>query len=95
MTLLEGFKFVKTIVLVFKKIESEGKKSITLYLHSNQEQLSMNVTSMVYSNQSILQLYQTYNILPKELDHPKKELINIQNMNALMRFSQIFKFYRS
>ena len=74
---------------MFKKIESEGKKSITLYLHSNQEQLSMNVTSMVYLNQSILQLYQTYNILPKELDHPKKELINIQNINDNECFNEV------
>ena len=74
----------------------------------------MKVTLMMYLNQSILQLYQTYkkssgtvsgwiidsvienNLsiskcnplagssyikLPKELDHPRKELLNIQNID--------------
>ena len=85
----KSFKFVATLVLVFKKMESEQQK-----------QLLMKVTLMMYLNQSITQFYQIYNFffwkrfrlnyskhnplagssyikLPKELHHPNKGLINI------------------
>ena len=55
---LKGFKFVTTLVLVFKEIT---KQSMTLFVQTQKEKLlSMKVTLMVYLNQSILQLYQTY-----------------------------------
>ena len=57
---LKAFKFVTTLVLVFKKIESQFKESMTVFTHTQkQKQLSMKVTLMVCFNQSILQLYQT------------------------------------
>ena len=46
----KSFKFVATLVLVFKKMESEQQK-----------QLLMKVTLMMYLNQSITQFYQIYN----------------------------------
>ena len=55
---LKGFEFVTTLVLVFKEIT---KQSMTLFVQTQKEKLlSMKVTLMVYLNQSILQLYQTY-----------------------------------
>ena len=55
---LKGFEFVTTLVLVFKEI---AKQSMTLFVQTQKEKLlSMKVTLMVYLNQSILQLYQTY-----------------------------------
>ena len=60
MAQLKAFKFVTTLVLVFKKIESQFKESMTVFTHTQkQKQLSMKVTLMVCFNQSILQLYQT------------------------------------
>ena len=45
LTELKGFKFVATLVLVLKKIESEDKtKCNTFYSHSKQKQLLMKVT---------------------------------------------------
>ena len=61
LTQLTGFKFVTTLALVFKKIESEDKtKYDTFYSNSKAEILSIKVTLMMCLNQSILQLYQTY-----------------------------------
>ena len=55
---LKGFEFVTTLVLVFKEIT---KQSMTLFVQTQKEKLlSMKVTLMVYLNQAILQLYQTY-----------------------------------
>ena len=63
LTQLKGFKFVTTLVLVFKKIESEDKKSMALFVQTQmQEYLSINgcTTWKMCFNQSILQLYQKY-----------------------------------
>ena len=62
-TQLKGFKFVTILVLVFKKIESEDKiKYDTFYSSSNAETITNEsyIALMLLSNQSILQLYQTY-----------------------------------
>ena len=61
MTKLKGFKFVTALVLEFKKIENDNKTNLTLFIHiQNQKELLMKLTLMMYLNQSILQLYQTY-----------------------------------
>ena len=61
MSELRGFKYVTTLVLALKKIKSEDKtKYNTFYSHSKAKKLLMEVTLMMYLNQSILQLYQTY-----------------------------------
>ena len=58
LTELRGFEFVTTLILVFGEIT---KESMTLFVQTEKEKLlSMKVTLMVYLNQSILQLYQTY-----------------------------------
>ena len=50
-----------TLVLEFKKIEVMIKQNITLFIQiQKQKQLLMKITLMMYMNQSILQLYQTY-----------------------------------
>ena len=62
---LKGFKFVTTIVLAFKKIKSEDKKSMTLFIHTQKKKhLSIKVTLMMclinlYYNY-IKHVYQTY-----------------------------------
>ena len=57
LTQLKGFKFVTTLVLVSKKIESEDEtKFENFYASSNAEIRSMKVTLMMCFNQSILQL---------------------------------------
>ena len=61
---LKGFKLVTTLVLEFKKIESDDKiKYDTFIQNQKQNQLLMKVTLMMYLNQSILHIYQTYKIL--------------------------------
>ena len=58
---LKGFEFLTTLVLVFKKIESEDNTKYDIfYSNSKADILSMKVTLMMYFNQSMLQLYQTY-----------------------------------
>ena len=57
LTELRGFKFVKTLVLEFKKIENDDKtKYSTFYLNSKAEIL-MKVTLMMNLNQYIVLLY--------------------------------------
>ena len=57
LTELRGFKFVKTLVLEFKKIENDDKtKHSTFYLNSKAEIL-MKVTLMMNLNQYIVLLY--------------------------------------
>ena len=57
LTELRGFKFVKTLVLEFKKIENDDKtKYSTFYLNSKAEIL-MKVTLMMNLNQHIVLLY--------------------------------------
>ena len=58
---LKGSKFVTTLVLEFKKIQSDDKTLYSkFYSNSKQKQLLMKVTLMMYSNESIVLLYQTY-----------------------------------
>ena len=58
---LKGFKFLTTLVLVFKKIESEDKTSITVFIYTQkQKQVPMKVTLIMCFNQSILQLHQIH-----------------------------------
>ena len=57
LTELRGFKFVKTLVLEFKKLENDDKtKYSTFYLNSKAEIL-MKVTLMMNLNQYIVLLY--------------------------------------
>ena len=109
---LRGFEFVKTLVFMFEKIESEDKtKNETFYSNSKAEiiinesdiDLFQSIYATVISNiQKFLGKVQAYywfshehNIsiskysllaessyfkLPKELDHPRKGWINIQNI---------------
>ena len=56
-TQLKYFKFVTTLVLVFKKIESEDKTKHDNFIKAEKlNQLSMKVTLMMFFSQSILQL---------------------------------------
>ena len=51
----QGFKFVTTLVLELKKIESDDKTKYDIfYSNSKQKQLLMKVTFVTYLNQSIL-----------------------------------------
>ena len=60
LTQLKGFKFVTTLVLLFKKIESENKTMYdTFYSHSKAGTIINKVTFMMCLNQSILKLYET------------------------------------
>ena len=116
LTQLKGFKFVATLVLVFKKIESEDKtKYDTFYSHSKAE-IIVNESDTDFVFQSIYTKFITniqkslekgsgwiivsvinhtisiskYNCLAggsyvnlqKKLDHSRKGLINIQNING-------------
>ena len=61
MTQLKDFKFVTTLVSVFKKTDSEDKtKYDNVYSSSKAETMSIKVILMMCFNQFILQLYQTY-----------------------------------
>ena len=61
LTQLNCFKFVTTLAIVFKKIESDDKTKQGLFIqHQKQKQLLKKVTLMMYLNQSILPLYQKY-----------------------------------
>ena len=54
-----GFKFLATLVLVFKKKGSEHKRKYDNFFHTQkQKQLSMKATVIICLNQSILNLYQ-------------------------------------
>ena len=57
---LRMFKLVTTLVLEFKKMESDDKTIYsTFYSNSKQKQFLMKVTLMMYLNQCILPLCQT------------------------------------
>ena len=56
LTQLRGFKFMTTLVLVFKKIESENKTKYDSFYSSSKAEASMKVTLKMCLNQSILQL---------------------------------------
>ena len=61
LTELRGFKFVTTLVLVFKKIESDDKTKYGTFFHSQkQKELLMKAKLMMYLNQYILQVHRTY-----------------------------------
>ena len=62
LTELKGFKFVITLVLEFEEIENDDKtKYDTLYSHLKAEITLMKLAlTMMYLNQSILQLYKTH-----------------------------------
>ena len=113
MTQSKGFKFVTTLVLVFKKIESEDKtKYDTFYSHSKAEiiinesdidDIFKSIYTTIISNtqkslgkgsgwiiDSVINhtisiskynplAGSSYIKLPKELNHPRKRLINIEN----------------
>ena len=115
LTRLRGFKFVKILVLVFKKIESKDKtkydnlysswkaeiiisesdienvfKSIcTTNIGNIQKSLEKGsgwITDSVFDHTSSTSKYNPLAgssciKLPKELDHPRKGLIDIQNIN--------------
>ena len=69
LTELKEFKFMITLVLEFKKIESDDEtKYSTFYSSSKAETIIMRVILIMHLNQSIVQLYQTCkNILHKGL----------------------------
>ena len=113
MTQLKGFKFVKTLVVVFKKIESQDKtkyenfywssKAGTIINKSVIDNVSQSIYTTIITNiQKSLRkcsgwiIYSvidhtinfskynpltgsSYIKLPKELDHPRKRLINARN----------------
>ena len=115
MTQLKGFKFVATLVLVFKKIENEDKTKYDNFYSSSKAGVIIYKSDIDYVFQSIYTTIMTniqkslgkgsdrimnsvidhtisiskhnplfgssYIKLPKELDHPRKGLINFQNIN--------------
>ena len=115
MTQLKGFKFVTTLVLVFKKIESEDKTKYDAFSSSSKGEIIINESDIDDVFQSIYTTIITniqkslgkgsgwiidsvidhnvstskyiplagssYIKLLKELDHPRKGLINIQNID--------------
>ena len=115
MSELKGFKFVATLVLVFKKRESEDKTKYDNFYSSLKAELIINESDINDVSQSIYTTIITniqkslgkgsvwisdsvidhtisiskdnplvgssYIKLPKELDNPRKRLINIQNID--------------
>ena len=113
LTQLKGFKFMITLVLVFKKIESEDKTKYNSFYSSSKAEVIINESAIDDKFQSLYTTIITniqkslgkgsgsiidsvinhtvsiskynplagssYIKLPKELDHPRKGLINIQN----------------
>ena len=74
-----------TIVLMFKKIESEDK--VWRFLFKLKNRLSMKLTLMICFSQSLLQLYQTQKSLRKRLgriiDSVIDHTISISKYNPL------------
>ena len=115
MTQLKDFKFVTTLVLVFKKIESDDKTKYETFYSNLKAEIIINKSDIDEVFQSICTTVMTsiqnllgkgsvwiidsvidhtistskYNPLagssdiklPKELDHPRKVLINIQSID--------------
>ena len=111
--LLKSFKFMTTLVLVFKKKESEDKSKCDAFYSNSKAEIIINESNInevfqsIYTITSsniqkslgkgsrwIIHLINDHTIsiskynpldgssyirLPKELDHPRKGLINIQN----------------
>ena len=116
LTQLKGFKFVATLVLVFKKVENEDKTKYDNFCSSSKAEIIINesdindafqstYTTIITNTQKSLvkdsgwiidsvidhtisiSKYNplagsSYIKLPKELDHPRKGLINIQNADV-------------
>ena len=110
---LRGFKFVTTLVLVFKKIKSKNKTKYHNFYSSSKAEIIINESNVENVFKSIYTIIivntqksigkglgciidsvidhnisnSRYNLLAgssymkllKELDHPRKDLINIQN----------------
>ena len=115
LTQLRGFKFVTTLVLVFKKIDSEDKAKYDKFYSSSKAEKIINksdidnVSQPIYTriitkrqkslgrgSDWIIDYFTVHTIsiskynplasssyikLPKELDHQRKDFINIQNNN--------------
>ena len=120
MTQLKGFKFVTTLVLVFKKIESKNKRKHDAFYSSSKADITINESDSDDVFQSLyatiisnIQRYlgkgsdwiidsvidhfisiskynnlarSSYIKLWKKLDHPRKPLINIQNIDNSVYF---------
>ena len=56
LTQSKGFKFVATLVLVFKKIESEDKTKFNNFYSSSKAEVIIKVTLMMCFKQSLLQI---------------------------------------
>ena len=82
--LFTEFRFVITVLLVLKKIESEDKTKYDTF-YSCFKQILMKLTLMTYLNQSILQLYQAYKHL-KEKDQAR---LLIQSWSIMFLFQSI------
>ena len=116
MTELRGFKFVATLVLVLKKIESEDKTKCDSFCSKSKAEIIINqsdinnvfksiytavirniqkflekgssliIDSVIDHNISILRynplIGSIYTEVPKELNHPRKGSINVQNIDA-------------
>ena len=82
--LFTEFRFVTTVLLVLKKIESEDKTKYDTF-YSCFKQILMKLTLMTYLNQSILQLYQAYKHL-KEKDQAR---LLIQSWSIMFLFQSI------
>ena len=113
---LKGFKFLTTLVLVFKMIESEYKSKYGNFYSSSKTKIIINesdiddvfksiyttiitniqkslgefsglIIDSVIDNTITISKYNplvgsSYIKLPKELDHPRKDFINIQNTDG-------------
>ena len=130
MTKLKGFKFVATLVLVFKKIESGDKAKYDNFYSSSKAEIIINESDIDDVFQSIYTTVITniqkslgkdsgwiidsvpdhtisiskynplagssYIRLPKYLDHPRKVLINIQDIDDNECFKRsIVRYCRS
>ena len=77
-----------TLILVFKKIKSEDKQSLTIFIQTpKQKQLSMKVTLIMCFNQSILQLQQAYK--NKNLQENAQVGLLIQSLIILLVFQSM------
>ena len=127
MTQLKGFKFVTTLVLAFKKIESKNKTKYDNFYSSSKAEIIINESDIDNVFQSIFTTIikniqkslgkgsgwvidsfidhtvsiskynplagSSYIKLPKELDHPRKSLINVQNTDDNECFKWCFVRY--
>ena len=86
LTEFSRFTFVATLILLFKKRESDDKKSMTLFNQTQkQKYLSMKAILMMYLNQYILKLYQTH----KSLYEKAQAGLLIQSLTITLVFQNI------